>query len=255
MSGRRPGPTPRPGPVPRAGPGGPGPPPAGLHPTAAWPGLGGRLAVVDEQAVVLGSVTWGVEHLDADLTELDSLTVVQRPVGVAQACLPRTEHLNPAPVTDLAQPRQVVVVAVGVECVADMQPLGAGFVEIGVYLPLGVEQQCLTALLRAEEVGSVAQARQVELFEEHLRRASRICGHAQDQTSRLPRHRGWHDATSLLGGDGAHDTLQRERNADPPNGSRKSGPRTQKSNTPAVSGSSPRSAKASQPPPVATPMR
>jgi hypothetical protein len=129
--------------------------------------LGGG-AIVDEQAEVLGGVAGGVQHLDADVAELDQLAVGDRPVLVAQLGVGRAEHLDLGAGAQLRQARQVVVVAVAVERVGDAQPLAPGGGEVRLDVPARIQDQRQQGGLVAQQVGRVAQRGQVELLEEHL---------------------------------------------------------------------------------------
>lgn len=85
-------------------------------------------AVVDEQADVLG----GVENFQAHVAHLKLFAVAQRPVVIAEVGLGRAEKLDVAAVGHLGKPGQVVVVAVGVNGVADRQASGSRLGEVAV---------------------------------------------------------------------------------------------------------------------------
>ncbi len=112
----------------------------------------------------------GVHDLDAHLSHLQLLAILQRAVVVAEVGLRRAQELDVGPLGHLGEAGQVVVVAVGVQGVADAEPLYAGLGEVAVDVALWIEQQCLARLLGADEVGGMPQTLQVELLEEHLHR-------------------------------------------------------------------------------------
>src|SRR5690606_10616004 len=63
--------------------------------------------------------------------------------------------------------RQVVVVAVRVEGVADAHASHSGHVEVAAHVALRVEQQRLARLLGTDEVRRVPERLEVELLEDH----------------------------------------------------------------------------------------
>jgi len=67
----------------------------------------------------------------------------------------------------LGQPREVVIVAVGVDGVTDAHPLGSGRLEVGAHIPLRIKDEGLAGLLGADHVRGVAKPLEMELLEEH----------------------------------------------------------------------------------------
>jgi len=123
-------------------------------------------AVVQEERHVLGRVAGRVEHLDAQLADLEHLAVGERAVLVAEIGCAGAQQVHAAG-SELAETAQVVVVAVRVEREADAQPPFSGGVEVAGHVPLGVEDERLAGLVRADEIGRMAESLDGELPEEH----------------------------------------------------------------------------------------
>src|SRR5690606_8399046 len=110
------------------------------------------VAVVDEQADVLGDVPGRVQDLYADLADLELLPVAQRPVRVAEAGRRRADRRRAGAGRELPHTGDVVVVAVGVQRVPDAQPPVARQRQVVVDVAPGVEHQRLAGLLRPQQI-------------------------------------------------------------------------------------------------------
>lgn len=118
---------------------------------------------------MLGGVPWRVQNLHAHLAHIDLVPVSKRTMVVTQVRLRGAQQLDVGAFGELGQSREIVVVAMGVEGVANAQALHAGSLEVAADVAVRVEHERLARVLRPDQVGGVAQPLEVELPKEHRR--------------------------------------------------------------------------------------
>ncbi len=124
---------------------------------------------------MLGRVTWRLQRGHAQAPDVDGLAVADRLEGGAKLGCGADDVRGAGQRGQLAGTRDVVVVEVGLQHVADAQAPPRDLVEVDVDVTPGIDDRRLAAGLVDEQRAQVAQARQVELADLHrvsLRRAT-----------------------------------------------------------------------------------
>jgi hypothetical protein len=148
------------------------------------PGLASPGAVAEQERGVLRAMPWGVQGLDRDLAEDQLPAIGERLMREVDAGhLVNVDHGARGP-RQAAVPRDVVRVGMGLENVLDADAVESAEAQVGVDVPLRVDDGGDAGRAVADQVGGAAQVLVDDLAEQHRGRLScRTCGFQRRPTT------------------------------------------------------------------------
>jgi len=133
------------------------------------------------------SVAWRFERLQADASQFDSVAVVKRSEGVSRFRRGAQIDFCAHAITEFQMPSDKVSVEMSQEYVLDLERVFGGERNVLVGVALRINDGCCPCLLISNNVGSVSQARQIELLEDHCAPSLRNVGIGSIPTRRKSR--------------------------------------------------------------------
>ena len=120
----------------------------------------------DEGEMIVG-VTGGFEHFDPDLTDLENIALSR---GVGEHNLIRrvwtVQNPGAGHFGQYRRSRDEILIPVRFENMRDLQPFGAGSLDIYLAVAARIDDRCLA--LRTDQIGKVRKAGGLYLLEQHI---------------------------------------------------------------------------------------